>query len=64
VEREIEITDAMVGAGLAAYHAWDRRYEEPEGLVIAVFEAMALAQRVLDEGAHGAGLGPISDQGD
>lgn len=41
---EAEITDAMVAAGKTAYHDWDSRFEEPEGLVIAVYEAMRKAQ--------------------
>lgn len=37
---EIEVTDAMIKAGMMAYSAWDRRFEEPEGLVDSVFRAM------------------------
>ncbi len=37
---EIEITDDMIDAGVRAWSNWDRHYEEPEGLVMAVFLAM------------------------
>ena len=39
-ETSIEITDAMIEAGLRAYREHDSRVQEPEGLVIAIFEAM------------------------
>ncbi len=38
---EIEITPEMVKSGLGAYSTRDPRYEESEGLVIKVFEAMS-----------------------
>ena len=40
----IDITDAMIAAGLSAYGLWDRGFEEPQGLVVAIMEA-ALASR-------------------
>lgn len=42
-----EISDEMVEADVKAYRAWDRRFDEEEGLVIAVFEAMAAIREVL-----------------
>ena len=39
---DIEVTDAMIEAGVRAFHSWDSRVQEPDGLVIAVFEAMMM----------------------
>lgn len=46
----LEITDDMVKAGVSAHLRWDPRFEEADGLVIAVFEAMlaSLTSRQLD----------------
>lgn len=38
------MVDAEIAAGLRAYHEWDSRVEEPEGLVISVLEAAAQAR--------------------
>jgi len=54
---EIEITDAMIAAGIQAYCRWDRRVEEIDGLVIAVFEAM-LAAYTADSGGGMLGNPP------
>jgi hypothetical protein len=40
---EPEITDAMIDAGLAAYHGADARYERNSSIVISIYKAMTLA---------------------
>ncbi len=42
-EADIEIIPEMLKAGPQACAEWDRRVEEPDGLVISVFQAMAAA---------------------
>jgi hypothetical protein len=42
--RVIEITPEMIEAGLEARAAWDSRFEETEGLVIQIYEAMERAR--------------------
>ncbi len=41
---EIEITDAMMKAGILAYSNWDRRFEDSECLVYEIYEAMEKAK--------------------
>ena len=45
-EADIEITPAMIEAGLEARASWDSRFEEIEGLVIEIYEAMERAKRL------------------
>jgi hypothetical protein len=44
-EEEIEVTPEMIEAGINAYCEWDSRFEETEGLVWQIYEAMELARR-------------------
>ena len=39
-DHEIEVTPEMIEAGVAAWCRWDSRFEEADGLVVDVFEAM------------------------
>ena len=45
---EIEITDKMLEAGLSVFHSYDSRFEEAEGFVIRLFEAMTAARKIPD----------------
>ena len=41
-KEEIEITDEMVDAGLAAYADFDSRYERTSTLIVSIYRAMAV----------------------
>lgn len=58
-EAEIEITPAMIMAGIAAYCEWDSRFEEADGLVVSIFQAMEKVARHhrLSHRPEGASLG-------
>lgn len=56
-ETEIEITDEMIDAGLAAWADWDPRFERGSSLVIAIYEAM---QKV----AHSDDRSPAANRAD
>jgi hypothetical protein len=45
-ETKIEVTPEMIEAGLQARSCWDSRFEEAEGLVIEVYEAMERARQL------------------
>lgn len=51
-EEEIEITNAVLAAGVAEVNAFDRRYREPEDLAILVYEAMAKARLAPPDPGH------------
>lgn len=41
---EIEVTPAMIDAGIDAYLAADREFDQPDKVVIEVFQAMTRAR--------------------
>jgi len=48
MEAEIEITPAMLEAGILAYTKADRRFDLDEEIVASIYRAMAVANRKAD----------------
>ncbi len=49
-ENENKITDEMLKAGISVFYSYDSRFEEAEGFVIRLFEAMIAARKSQDNG--------------
>lgn len=47
-----EPDDAMIAAGVAVFHTWDSRFEEPEGFVTRLFQSMQKARENQDSSPY------------